>query len=159
LSFFILKRDEIEKILESQIQDILHELSPPLEIEENMPVEIFIDTVKSQGIDAAIVVGHKGKVVGIVTRLDLLKILHFEVPYRLRVLAIPRHPKVEKITIREIMTKNPIMLKETAKVRDAIDLMNKYKISHIIIVDSKGNPKAIFSRRYLLKKIFGIEEH
>jgi len=159
LSFFILKRDEIEKVLESQIRDILHELCPPLRIEENMPVEIFIDTVKSKGVDAAIVVGRKGKVVGIVTRLDLLKILHLEVPYRLRVLAIPRHPKVEKITIREIMTRNPITLRETAKVRDAIDLMSKYKISHIIIVDSKGNPKAIFSRRYLLKKVFGIEEH
>jgi len=159
LSFFIVKREEIEKILESTLREHIEELQPLIAVEEDMPVEIFIDAAKRQKADAAVVVGRKGKIVGIVTKLDLLKILRLELPYRLRLLAIPKRPRLDKITIREIMTRNPISLKDSAKVRDAIDLMSKYRISHVVIVDDEGKPKAIISRRFLLKKIFGIEEH
>ena len=159
MSFFILKREFVEKLLESKIHDIIPELCPTVKIEETMPIEVFIDTVKKRGVDAAIVVGRKGNIVGIVTRLDLLKIFRLNIPYRLRVLAAPSPPRMEKITVGEIMTRNPVTVKESSKVRDAIDLMSRYKISHLVIVDEKGHPKAIFSRRYLLRKIFGIEEH
>ncbi len=159
MGFFILKREVIERLLETKIRDIIHELCPMMKIEKTMPIEMFIDTVKKHGVDAAVVVEKKDRIVGIITRLDLLKIFRTDVPYRLRVLAAPSPSRVERVTVGEIMSRNPVMIKETAKIRDAIDLMNRYKISHLIIIDEKGKPRAIFSRRYLLKKIFGIEEH
>lgn len=155
---FILKRKDLERMLETKILDIIADLPHIIAVEEDMPVEFFIDSVKKRKIDAAVVISKRGRVSGIVTRLDLLKLLQLELPYRLRILSLPLKTKTEKITIKEIMTPNPISLSETAKVKDAIELMSKFRISHIVIVSKEGKPRAIISRRYVLRKIFGIEE-
>jgi len=155
------RSEDIRRILETRIQDLLHELPPFLKVTEETPIEVFIDAMKLQGANVAVVVGRNGRITGIVTRLDLLKILELETrtPQRLRVLALPKLPKPGKIKVGDIMTENPVTLGETARVRDAVDLMSKYRISNIIIVDSKGDPKAVFSKKYLLKKIFGVNNH
>lgn len=158
MSSFTFKRKDLEKTLETELLKIIHELPKAIAVEEDMPIEIFIDSIKKRKTDAAIVIDRKGKISGIVTRLDLLKVLKPVVPHGVRIFSMPLKVRVEKITIKEIMSPNPIMLPETAKIRDAIELMNKYRISHVIVTDTAGEPKAIISRKYMLKKFFGIEE-
>ena len=158
MSSFMFKREDLEKTLEMKLLEIIHELPKVIAVEEDMPIEIFIDSTKKRKTDAAIVIDRKGKISGIVTKLDLLKVLRPVLPHGVRIFSMPLKVRIEKITIKEIMSPNPIMLPETAKVKDAVELMNKYRISHVIITDITGKPKAIISRKYMLKKFFGIEE-
>ena len=158
MSSFMFKRKDLEKMLETKLIDIVHELPKVIAVEEDMPIEIFVDSAKKRKADAAIVIDRKGRISGIVTRLDLLKVLRPVMPHRVRIFSMPLKVRIEKITIKEIMTPNPIMLPETARIRDAVELMNRYRISHVIITDTAGKPKAIISRKYMLRKFFGIEE-
>ena len=160
IGLFTVRDEDIEKILSMKLRDVVKELGEPLVIEEDMPVDIFIDSIKRSGRECAVVIGKDNKVRGIVTLFDLLKILEFRehkhMPfYRLMTYSLRRTRG--KIMVGDIMTRQPIMIEGENTVRDAVDLMIRLKISHIIVME--GNRiLGVISKRYILHRLFGLEE-
>ncbi len=48
------------------------------------------------------------------------------------------------------MTPNPISVKPSLNLKDAISIMAKKKIGNIIVNDGKGNPSSILTEREIL---------
>lgn len=67
------------------------------------------------------VVDDNGKVIGIVSEFDLLKV-------------IKNGKALEQVTAEEIMSKNPICVSENTPVDEIIDLMTKHNIIRIPII-------------------------
>ncbi|KAA0251653.1 MAG: CBS domain-containing protein [Candidatus Jettenia sp.] len=67
------------------------------------------------------VVDDNGKVIGIVSEFDLLKV-------------IKNGKALEQVTAEEIMSKNPICVSENTSVDEIIDLMTKHNIIRIPII-------------------------
>ncbi|MCF6147623.1 MAG: CBS domain-containing protein [Candidatus Kuenenia sp.] len=67
------------------------------------------------------VVDEKGRVIGVVTEFDLLKV-------------IKEGKKLEQVKAEEIMTKTPVCVKENSSVDDVIDLMTKHNIIRVPVV-------------------------
>ncbi|WKZ16560.1 MAG: CBS domain-containing protein [Candidatus Jettenia caeni] len=67
------------------------------------------------------VVDDNGKVIGVVSEFDLLKV-------------IKNGKALEQVTAEEIMSKNPICVSENTSVDEIIDLMTKHNIIRIPII-------------------------
>ncbi|OHB68411.1 MAG: histidine kinase [Planctomycetes bacterium RBG_16_41_13] len=67
------------------------------------------------------VVDEKGRVVGVVSEFDLLKVIR-------------AGKKLEQVTAEEIMTKPPVCVKEDSSIEEIIDLMTKHNIIRIPVV-------------------------
>ncbi|UJS16191.1 MAG: CBS domain-containing protein [Candidatus Jettenia sp.] len=67
------------------------------------------------------VVDDNGKVIGVVSEFDLLKV-------------IKNGKALEQVTAEEIMSKNPICVSENTPVDEIIDLMTKHNIIRIPII-------------------------
>lgn len=160
LRLFIVRDEDVERILNMKLGDLVSEVGEPLVVDEDMPVDIFIDSMRRSGKDCAVVLGRDNKVRGIITLFDLLKILelreHRHIPfYRLAALPL-KGIKGRKIMVGDIMTRHPIVLESENTVRDAIDLMIKLKISHVIVMEG-NRVVGVISKRHILSKIFGLE--
>ena len=160
LRLFIVRDEDVERILNMKLRDLVSEVGEPLVVDEDMPVDIFIDSMRRSGKDCAVVLGRDNKVRGIITLFDLLKILelreHRHIPfYRLGALPL-KGIKGRKIMVGDIMTRHPIVLESENTVRDAIDLMIKLKISHVIVMEG-DRVVGVISKRHILSKIFGLE--
>jgi CBS domain-containing protein len=67
------------------------------------------------------VVDEKGRVIGVVSEFDLLKV-------------IQAGKKLEQVTAEEIMTKTPVCVKEDSSIEEIIDLMTKHNIIRVPVV-------------------------
>jgi len=90
------------------------------------------------------------QLVGVVSDRDLLKALSPN-------LGLPSETSRDLATLKkrvhQIMTRDLIVLKEDATVREAIELFNSHRISCIPIVDAHRAPVGILSWRDILKAI------
>ncbi len=84
------------------------------------------------GIGSLPVIHSSGRLVGIVTERDLV----------VKVLARERDPRTP---VREFMTRNLILIKEGEPVTIALQLMSRFNIRHLPVVDDKGNLIGILS--------------
>lgn len=85
------------------------------------------------------VVDDAGKVIGVVSEFDLLKIL--------------RDGKtLEQVTAEDIMTKNPICVSEDTPVEEIINLMTTHNIIRVPVVRN-GNLVGVISRCDILNSI------
>ncbi len=99
----------------------------------------FVNLARQKNIDIMPVVDENDKVVGIVTEKDLLKLVKIEGP-------AANYPIIEKNLPKEvlnkpidsIMTPNPVLLKETSSLEDAMNLILNHDFRRVIIVDSQN---------------------
>ncbi len=152
-------KKEAEKRLNLPIRYLIHKwkIPPPLFVEEDRDVEYLINTFVRYGRGCALVKDHGGRVIGIVTLFDLLKIFMPKRKHRL----ILRPPKIllgEQVLVRDIMSRNPITLHVDNNLLDLLNTMLKYEVSHITIVDDNYEPVAIVSKRTVLKELLGVEK-
>ncbi len=85
------------------------------------------------------VVDDKGKVVGVVSEFDLLKVLK-------------EGRKLEQVTAEEIMSKKPICVTENTPVDEIIDLMTKHNIIRVPVLRN-DNLVGVISRCDILSSI------
>lgn len=55
-----------------------------------------------------------------------------------------------QLKVADYMTPNPISVKPSLKLKDAISIMAKKKIGNVIVDDEKGNPSSILTEREIL---------
>jgi CBS domain-containing protein len=94
----------------------------------------------------SILVFEKNEVIGIVTAKDIIS----------DVVAKGLNPS--KISIKEIAKEPLIKIKKDAKVREAIDLMNKHGIRRLIVTDDK-RAIGIISRKKMIGDLHDLEIH
>lgn len=95
--------------------------------------------------------------IGIITDRDIRSAL----PYELFKDPTKQHEreKVATITVKEVMTKNPIVISPQHTIQDALLLIQREKVGAFPVVDEEGRLRGILSVRDLLRafiNVFGI---
>jgi CBS domain-containing protein len=115
-----------------------------ISVESGMGIREAARILLEKHISSLVVMDSK-KVVGIVTDRDFVKTL-----YR----CLSSSPMKCPAKVSEIMTKNPIYIGSNEHILQAVRLMGKHKIRHLIVKDGE-DAKGIVSLRDVLK----IEPH
>ncbi|MEM0366615.1 MAG: CBS domain-containing protein [Acidilobaceae archaeon] len=93
-----------------------------------------------KNVGSLVVVDDAGRLIGIVTRTDILR----------HVVAKGLNP--DKVTISEVMTRNPIYVLSDTPLEEAARLMGSKGIGHLPVLDSKTfKPIGMISKRDILK--------
>jgi len=101
-----------------------------------------------------VLVLERGELVGVVSDRDLYKALspNIDTPAE----SYKDTATLNK-TVRQIMTRLPIVLKDDATVDDAIDIFNLHTISCIPVVTQEGKLLGILSWRDILRNLRSLE--
>lgn len=94
--------------------------SPPLTGTADLDFREAYQLISARGVRHLIVVDKQDKLVGVVSEADFMH--HMGMEYL-----------VELKTVSSAMTRNPLTLKEDATLADAVDLMDKHRISCVIV--------------------------
>lgn len=89
----------------------------------------------------SVVVLENGRIAGIVTERDIVT----------RYVANPIGRRPEEVTVGEIMTKNPITIRENLDVMEAARIMAEKNIRRLIVVNSRGEIVGIISSRDIMR--------
>jgi len=109
--------------------------APPITIDADATLPQACELLRKYQIRRLPVV-ENGKLVGIVTRGDL----RGAQPSEATTLSIwELNTLLAKLKIREIMTPDPVTIREDATIREAAQKMIDYKISGLPVVDKDGN--------------------
>lgn len=153
--------EEAKRKTEISVHELLskYRVPPPLVLKESESIEHLINALIRYGKECALISGKSGKLIGIVTLFDLLKLF---VEHR-KVTLILRHPKMkpesEKSPVTTIMSPNPIKVRIDWSLKKVLELMLRYGVSHVVAVDPKnGEPVAVISKRIILRELLGIDE-
>lgn len=87
-----------------------------------------------------IVVSKDNKAAGLLTEKDIARFLYREAPER----------SLGEITLDEVMTRNPVTVREDADLKDCAMTMLDKDISSLVVVDAKKNLKGIFTKSDLV---------
>lgn len=98
--------------------------------EENEQVSHARNLMLKHGYSRILVVDQEGKPVGILTEKDLIRKMRANGPQW------KRRP-IDKISIRRVMTPNPVVITPFRELREAVELMIKNDISSIPVVDNE----------------------
>ena len=109
-----------------KIEDVMNE--EVILAEENEQVSHARNLMLKHGYSRILVVDQQGKPVGILTEKDLIRKMRANGPQW------KRRP-IDKISIRRVMTPNPVTITPFRELREAVELMIKNDISSIPVVD------------------------
>jgi CBS domain-containing protein len=130
-----------------KIEDVMNE--EVILAEENEQISHARNLMLKHGYSRILVVNQKGKPVGILTEKDLIRKMRANGPQW------KRRP-IDKISIRRVMTPNPVTLTPFRELREAVELMIKNGISSIPVVDedevvgivTKGDLMDFYHQKY-----------
>ena len=83
------------------------------------------------------IIDNDGKVIGIVTTIDLLK-------------AISEDKGLDNMSAKEIMTSNPAVINQDATVDEIIDILYRKRIDMLPVVEEDGRLVGVISRQEVL---------
>jgi len=109
-----------------KIEDVMNE--EVILAEENEQVSHARNLMLKHGYSRILVVDPEGKPVGIITEKDLTRKMRSNGPKWKR-------RTIDKISIRRVMTPNPVTITPFREVREAVELMIKNNISSIPVTD------------------------
>jgi CBS domain-containing protein len=112
-----------------QIKDVMNQ--EVIVMQDNEQVSHARNLMLKHGFSRIVVLDNEEIPVGIVTEKDLTRKMGSKGP------AWRRRP-IDKISIRRIMTTNPVTVSPNKGIRDAVELMIKNNISSIPVVDEEG---------------------
>jgi CBS domain-containing protein len=107
-------------------------------VDENITIREAAEKMAELNIGAAIV-GNQDNITGIISERDFMK----------RLLAKGLSP--DTTLVREIMTKDLIMVKETEAPQVAMKIMDEKKLRHLPVVDESGKCVGMLGVRDLMK--------
>ncbi|MDI6724735.1 MAG: CBS domain-containing protein [Methanobacterium sp.] len=138
-NLLLLDTTSIRSIPHKTVIDVAsHDL---ITLRPNMGIEEAAEILSSKGIEGAPVI-EDHEVMGILTQSDITKAIA---------------DKNDSSKVMEIMSKHIITVEKDLMISDAIEIMNKFKIGRLIVVDENKIPVGIVTRTDLLDKIAGIK--
>ncbi len=153
----------MEKIMQKPVSEFM--TKDVISVSEDESIKKVFNLMDKHGILGVPVVAEDGAVIGIVTESDLVG--HFttlETPRAISILgsivyldSILDFNKSLKEhcaeIIKEVMTKEVITIMHNATLLDAINLMDKHKISRLPVVGDKGDLVGIITRSDIVHQI------
>jgi CBS domain-containing protein len=109
-----------------KIEDVMNE--EVILAEENEQVSHARNLMLKHGYSRILVVDQEGKPVGIITEKDLIRKMRANGPQW------KRRP-IDKISIRRVMTPNPVIITPYRELREVVELMIKNNVSSIPVAD------------------------
>lgn len=106
---------------------------PPITVPPTTKVSDAVKTMYKEGISSIVIVSPEGKVLGIFTERDLVKVVAEGKPLH--------------SMIGEVMTKEPLTIHEKEPLSKAVVLMTEKKVRHLPVVDEEGKVKGMLSVR------------
>lgn len=119
-----------------RVKDMLEYSMKPM-VAPDAPIKkvIFEISEKRLGVTAVV---EKGKVIGIITDGDIRRMLN-------------ENDTFTHLTAKDIMTKNPKMIQSTTMVADALNILEDFAITQLIVVDD-GEYKGVLHLHDILKE-------
>lgn len=105
-------------------------------------VESAIKILYEKHIGSVIIVDNEGKCEGIFTTRDALRVISQRISL--------------KAPLNDVMTKNPITIRDTGSFSEAISLISSHGIRHLPVVDANDRLVGILSIRSFLEGIIGL---
>jgi arabinose-5-phosphate isomerase len=121
----------IGKTLLLKVADIMRKDEHIAKVRENARIRDALFAMTSARAGAVAVVNIKNKVIGVFTDGDLRRLIN------------QNSRDIPQLKMREVMTKNPITISETALAVDALKIFEEHAIDDIIVVDKDKNLKGI----------------
>ncbi|UFH35687.1 KpsF/GutQ family sugar-phosphate isomerase [Flavobacterium acetivorans] len=119
-----------------KVKDMLeHTLKPMVSPDSAIKKVIFEISEKRLGVTAVV---NQEKVVGIITDGDIRRMLN-------------ERDSFADLTAKDIMTKNPKLIQSTAMVVDALNILEDFSITQLIVVDN-GEYKGVLHLHDILKE-------
>lgn len=107
-------------------------------VKENAPLKDAIFEITSKRLGTTCVINDEGVLIGIITDGDLRRLLE-------------KTLDIKNLTAVEIMTKKPKTITKNLLASFAIQQMENYKITSLIVVDEKNKPEGILHLHDLVK--------
>jgi arabinose-5-phosphate isomerase len=111
-------------------------------VKETAPFKDVVFEISSKRLGCTCVVDSKGKLKGIITDGDIRRTLQ-------------KYENVSDIKAKDIMNKTPKTINENMLGETALELMEKYTITQLIITDKKKSPKGVVHLHDLVKAGLG----
>ncbi|HIE36394.1 MAG TPA: KpsF/GutQ family sugar-phosphate isomerase [Candidatus Omnitrophica bacterium] len=124
---FFHPRGSLGRRLLLKVKDIMRKGKFNPVVDENTLVKDVLVKITSSHAGAASVINKEGKLVGIFTDGDLRRHLEYE-------------PHLLKKKVKNVMTKNPIVVKDTDLASCALKVLEKKKIDEVPVIDKRGQP-------------------
>jgi len=122
----------IKLLKETLVSDVM--TKNPVVITPRTTIVEAATLMKQLGVSALPVVDVDEKLIGIITERDMVW----------KVIAERRPPDTP---VNEIMTRTLIVIRESDTVEQALQLMNRFNVRHLPVVDEAGRLKGILSLR------------
>jgi arabinose-5-phosphate isomerase len=110
----------------------------PVVKENSLMKDVIIEMTQKRGITS--VVNKKGEVVGVITDGDLRRLLD------------KKGDKIFSLRAKEVMTRNPKIISPYALAYTAAKKMEEYKITALIVVDSRKRPIGVIHLHDLMRE-------
>lgn len=121
-----------------QVGDIMRKGSANPIVRENTAIKKVLIAITKARAGSASVIDSKGRLVGIFTDGDLRRHLETE-------------PDLINKKVKDVMTKNPAVIKKEKLAAEAFDMLRSKKIDEIPVVDDKKHPIGLVDVQDLLK--------
>ena len=126
------------KGIKFHVQDLMLKENLPI-APENMLFTDLIKLISDHKLGMAIITDESGKLSGILTDGDIRRVV------------VKYSSKIEDLTAKDVMTKNPKTVAETDFAASALHLMEKYSITALAVVDNLNTPIGVVHIHDLLK--------
>jgi len=118
------------KRLSLSIKEIMHKEDSMPVVNEDTPIKDVIFEITSKRLGTTTVVDKNGKLSGVVTDGDLRRLLE-------------KTMDIKDLKAKDIMSKNPKVMKDHYLASFALQAMENFKITTLIIVDDSNKPSGI----------------
>ncbi len=141
------KREKAEKqvVRESTVEEIMTRNVVKVRPDDNLS---YVVQLLSEKNFSGLPVVEGNKFVGVISESDIIKIIGSKSILELDTLGLK---KLKYIKVSEAMSKSPIAIYEKAKVSKAADLMNKYNISRLPVINERGELVGIVTKKDIIK--------
>ncbi|MCS7128149.1 MAG: CBS domain-containing protein [Sulfolobales archaeon] len=106
---------------------------PPVTVLPTATVEEAAKLMYSEGVGSVVITSPEGRVLGIFTERDLVRVVGRGIPLTTRV--------------GEVMTKNPVTIRTEDALTKAVLILAERKIRHLPVVDEEGRVRGVISAR------------
>lgn len=134
--------------------NVLEIMNPPIIINEKEDVRKVISLMKNKGVSRVIVVNKDGKALGILSISDIIRYFTFE-KERARKGEFPE--KEGGIEVRSLISNRLIYVEKNEKVGRVIELLNKYRIFSVPVLENEI-PIGIITAKDILVYYLSLKE-
>ncbi len=120
------------------IEELMHQDVALPVIQENTKFSEAIEIITNKKLGIGVIVNNQGKTIGVITDGDIRR-------------AIMKHPDISNVYVKEVMNANPKFISKHDLAAKALQIMETYSITSLLISDDDLRPIGIIHIHDLLK--------